>query len=204
MPDEKGYIKFKCEWIKGDPPPEKYIEELNFWRKKMFDLGLIGMYDNGIGFGNISIRIPGTRQFIITGSATGGTKNLGPEHYIKVTEVHHEKNSLVCVGPIKASSESMTHAAVYDSDPNAMAVIHVHNLKMWKKLLNKVPTTSKDATYGTPEMAEEVMRLFRETDVKKKGIFVMGGHMEGIITFGKDLEEAGRIMVKNYEQNGRI
>ncbi|MBN2102171.1 MAG: class II aldolase/adducin family protein [Candidatus Aenigmarchaeota archaeon] len=200
MPDENGYIKFSCEWIKGEPLPEKSIKELNFWRKKMFDLGLIGMYDNGIGFGNISIRIGETRQFIITGSATGGTKNLGPEHYVKVTEVRHEKNSLVCVGPIKASSESMTHAAVYDSDPNAMAVIHVHNLKIWKKLLNKVPTTSKDATYGTPEMAEEVMRIFRETDVKKKGIFVMGGHEEGIITFGKTLEEVGSRMIEYFEE----
>ena len=92
---DDGYIKFNCEWIKGEPLLEDMIKELNSWRKRMFDAGLIGMYENGIGFGNISMRITGTRQFIITGSATGGEANLTSEHYVKVTEVNHEKNSLV-------------------------------------------------------------------------------------------------------------
>lgn len=200
MPDD-GYIKFNCEWVKGEPLPMGMIEELNSWRRKMFDLGLIGMYDNGIGFGNISMRIPASKEFIITGSATGGIKNLKPEHYVKVTETHHDLNRLVCVGPIKASSESMTHSAVYDSDPECMAVIHVHNIGMWKSLIDKIPTTSKNATYGTPEMADEVMRLFRDTDVKEKGIFVMGGHEEGIITFGKTLQEAGDRMIEYFEES---
>ena len=204
MTDERGYIKFNCDWIKGEPLPEESIKELNFWRKKMLDLGLIGMYDNGIGFGNISVRIPGTSMFIITGSATGGEANLTSEHYVKVTEVNHGKNSLVCIGPIKASSESMTHAAVYDSDPSCNAVIHIHNLAMWERLIGKIPTTSKEAAYGTPEMAEEVMRLFRETDVKVKKIFAMGGHEEGIISFGKYLEEAGEIMIGYYNQSTKI
>ena len=46
-------------------------------------------------------------------------------------------------------------------------------------------------------MAKEIQRLFRETDVKEKKILVMAGHKEGIISFGKDLDEAGKIML-NY------
>ncbi|NOX71196.1 MAG: class II aldolase/adducin family protein [Candidatus Micrarchaeota archaeon] len=198
-----GYIKFNIKWIKAKPLPESVIRELNKWRRKLFDAGLIGMYESGIGFGNISMRIPGTNEFIISGSATGGIENLTAEHYARVTEVDHEKNSLVCVGPIKASSESMTHAAVYDSDHSVNAVIHVHNLRMWKMLLDRVPTTSKEATYGTPEMAEEVMRLFKESDVKEKKIFVMGGHEEGLMTFGKDLDEAGSVMLRYWEEFGK-
>ena len=100
------------------------------------------------------------------------------------------KNSLTCEGPVKASSESLTHAAVYESDNFANAVIHIHNKSLWEKLLNVLPATSPEIEYGTPAMAEEVKRLFKETDLIEKKIFVMAGHEEGIVSFGRNLEEA--------------
>ena len=98
-----------------------------------------------------------------------------------------------CHGPVKASSESLTHAAVY-ADSKVNAVIHVHNLKLWNYLKNKVPATS--AEYGTPEMAYEVIRLFKETDVSTRNIFIMLGHIEGVVAFGRDLDEAGNMIIK--------
>ncbi len=44
-------------------------------------------------------------------------------------------------------------------------------------------------------MADEVRRLFRETDVRKLKIFGMAGHEDGIITFGHTAEEAGQVLV---------
>jgi hypothetical protein len=44
--------------------------------------------------------------------------------------------------------------------------------------------------YGTPEMAREVQRLFRETDVRNWNIFAMAGHGDGIVAFGRDFREA--------------
>jgi ribulose-5-phosphate 4-epimerase/fuculose-1-phosphate aldolase len=160
----------------------------------MFDLGFIGVYEDGIGYGNMSVRFSGN-QFIITGSATGKLKKLTNQHYTKVVDYDLEKNSLTAVGPIVASSESLTHAVIYKYDKNINAVIHIHNLALWKKLMNKNPTTNKNVEYGTPAMAEEIMRLFDETDLKNKKILVMGGHEEGIISFGKDLNEAGKILL---------
>jgi len=46
-------------------------------------------------------------------------------------------------------------------------------------------------------MVKEVTRLFSETDVLKKRIFSMAGHEDGIISFGKTAEEAGKVML-NY------
>ena len=68
------YIKFNCNLIKGTVEKEK-IEELNYWRNKLFEMGLIGVYENGVGFGNISERTQGNK-FIITGSTTGGKEKL--------------------------------------------------------------------------------------------------------------------------------
>ncbi len=50
-------------------------------------------------------------------------------------------------------------------------------------------------------MAEEVIRLFKETDVKKKKILVMPGHEEGVISFGKNLKEAGQILLEFFEKS---
>jgi len=187
---KEGYIKFDCIYIESEPIPAEELIEINQWREKLYNLGLIGAYNNGIGFGNISIRIGNSNSFIITGSATGNLKSLNEEHYTRVIDFDFKNNSLTCKGPIKASSESLSHAAVYSVNPEAGAVIHTHNLDIWEKLVDKVPTTSKDAEYGTPEMAEGIEKLFKETDVKNKKILVMGGHREGIISFGKDLREA--------------
>jgi len=194
----EGYIKFDGKPVGNEPLSDEEIKEINGWRERLYKLGLIGAYDNGIGFGNISVRVGNSDKFIITGSATGGIEGLDKRHYTKVVSYDFGKNSLLYNGPIEASSESMTHAAVYESDPRINAVIHVHNLGLWTKLLDKVPTTSKVVTYGTPEMANEVVRLFRETDVKEKKILAMGGHEEGVISFGAGLEEAGRVLLSYH------
>ncbi|TVQ15294.1 MAG: class II aldolase/adducin family protein [Bacteroidetes bacterium] len=193
---QEGYIKFNCHWIEAGPVSPDHTREINVWRDKLYALGLIGVYDNGIGFGNISMRHRGN-SFIITGSATGGFKHLTENHFTLVTGYNLEQNSLECKGPIIASSESLTHAAIYECSPETMAVIHVHSMKLWKKLMNLVPTTNTYVEYGTPEMAGEIKRLFRETHVPEEKILVMGGHEEGIITFGKDMDEAGEALLKH-------
>jgi methylthioribose-1-phosphate isomerase len=195
----EGYIKFKCIWRKSEPVSEAKLNDLNKWRIKLFSLGLIGACDDGIGFGNISVRDV-HNKFIITGSATGNLNTLTPEHYVLVDAYNLKENSLVCTGPIKASSESLSHAAIYESSENTNAVIHVHDLTLWKRLIDKVPTTKRNVLYGTPEMANEIKRLFKETNVSDEKIIVMAGHEEGIISFGNDLNEAGEILLTKMHE----
>ena len=166
-------------------------------------MNLIGAYENGIGFGNISQRFDDTSQFIISGSGTGRLATLTPDHYSLVTDIDIDENLLHCKGPVIASSESMSHGVIYGEDKDIHGVIHVHHKALWQKLLNKVPTTDAQAAYGTPEMAYEITRLFRETDLIEKKILVMKGHEEGIFTFGESLEDAGRIILE-YFQNQNL
>lgn len=196
MVKETGYVKFNCHWIKDRPVKDSLVEELNQYRSKLYQLGLIGVYPNGIGYGNMSIRLE-ENQFLITGTATGQLTSLGSEHYTMVTSYNFKENSLTCRGPIQASSESLTHAAIYEWSPETSAVIHVHNLALWKLLKNKVPTSDATVEYGTPEMALEIRRLFLETDVRMKQILVMAGHEEGIISFGQTVEEAYQLIINH-------
>jgi L-ribulose-5-phosphate 4-epimerase len=194
----EGYIKFDCHWIMAEPVPFVRLREINQWRDKLYNLGLIGVYDNGIGFGNISIRAE-KNTFIITGSATGHLDKLTEDHYVLVNDYDLVKNNLTCTGPIKASSESLSHAIIYECLPETKAVMHIHNINMWKKLMDQISTTDKDVTYGTPEMASEIKNIIGKLGGKEK-ILVMGGHEGGIITFGETLDEAGGILLKFFNQ----
>lgn len=194
--DEKGIIKFQCRWIRSVPVSPDALRDMMRWRDRLYRLGMIGAGEDGIGFGNLSVREPGSDGFIITGAGTGRFKSLNENHYTRVVDFDFGSNSLTCKGPVKASSESLTHAAVYVSDPAVHAVIHIHHREMWKRLIDHIPTTSRDAEYGSPEMVDAVMALFLSTDVGEKKILVMGGHEEGLVAFGKDLEEAGTVLLK--------
>ena len=199
MSDE-GYIKFNPTWHQKKLPKNLNLSYITHFRQALYTLNLIGAYSNDIGYGNISQRLNDQNNFLISGSSTGNYNTLTRQHYSKVLDFNLEKNSLTCEGPIIASSESMSHAVIYQECNWVNGVIHIHHLKMWQKLLHKVPTTDKRATYGSPEMANAIIQLLRETDLKTQRIFVMEGHEEGIFTFGKNLEEAFLIIEKHYHQ----
>jgi len=141
-------------------------------------------------------------NFYITGSATGGLPELRPTDCVRVVAFDFARNWLRYEGAAIPSSESLTHAAIYESDPTISVVIHCHHLVLWRTLLDRVPTISKAVAYGTPEMAYEIMRLFTESDVRSRHIFVMAGHEGGIVTFGKNLEHAfGVVMCERRESS---
>ena len=192
---DEGYIKYHCHWQEIKAIAEADIVEINKWRRLLYNFGLIGEYDSGIGFGNVSVRIPQSNYLIISGTQTGGIAELTAEHYTKVTGFDWHKNYVTCEGLIKASSETLTHAAIYTALPQVDAVVHVHNAKLWGKLLDKVPTTNPNCAYGTPEMAAEIIRMCQQPKTQQQKIIVMSGHEEGILTFGRSIEEAGHILL---------
>jgi len=193
---ETGSVKFSCEQVPAKIASFAGFKELNRCRRGLVDLGMVGIDANGIGFGNLSVRDGATSRFYITGSGTAGIAELTPADFSRVVACDFARNWLRCEGARIASSESLTHAAVYQSDPNAHAVIHCHDLKLWNALLarNNVPATPKGIAYGTPELAYAVQRLFQTTNVKDQKIFVMSAHDGGLIAFGKTMAEAFAVL----------
>jgi len=198
-PIDEGYLKFRAVWTKTPPLPDTEIAELDYWRSVMFDRRLIGVYENGIGYGNISRRLNAESQFIISGTATGGIPRLNGAHYAIVRQADLAGNTLYCEGPVIASSESMSHAVIYRECPEINGVIHIHHFKLWQALLHRVPTTPLSATYGTPEMAWSIIDLLKETALPNLRIFVMEGHEEGIFAFGETLEAAAAVILEHLK-----
>jgi Class II Aldolase and Adducin N-terminal domain len=190
------YVKFTYERARADIAPFDQLPDLNACRRKLCELRLIGIDSNGVGFGNLSVRDCGTENFYVTGSATGGLPNLTLADVVRVVTYDFQKNWLRYEGSAIPSSESLTHAAIYGSDASTSAIIHCHESVLWRTLLDRAPTTSKSVAYGTPEMAYEIMRLFKATDAPSRKILIMGGHEGGIVTFGKDLEEAFAVLMR--------
>jgi hypothetical protein len=91
----------------------------------------------------------------------------------------------------------MTHCALYDLDSSVEYVFHVHSPGIWRNAGTfDIPGTKAGIEYGTPEMAEEMRRLFRESPARFRRIISLGGHEDGIISFGRSPEEAGLLILR--------
>ena len=128
-------VKFTHERTGAEIAPFDQLPALNECRRKLHELHLIGVDSDGIGFGNLSTRDGATGNFYVTGSATGGLAELTLADCVRVVAYDFEQNWVRYEGAAIPSSESLTHAAIYESDPMASAVIHCHDSISWTRLL---------------------------------------------------------------------
>jgi ribulose-5-phosphate 4-epimerase/fuculose-1-phosphate aldolase len=183
-----GVIKYSIEHQTADTPVFSGYEALEALRRRLFALGLIGEKD-GIGYGNLSMRTDASKSFFITATQTGNKHTLSREYYTYISDYDFSTFKVISQGAQQPSSEALSHAMIYAIDDRITTVIHVHSLALWKfmKANNDLSTT---AEYGTAEMVKEIAALYDTLDPVKHNAFVMRGHEEGIITFGRSIEEA--------------
>ncbi len=186
---DEGYIKYSADRRDGKIPLPKWMHDMNMVRTTLWNMRLLGVYPNGIGYGNISHRHEGN-SFIISGSATGEKMILQPDEYALVESFDLANNSIKAVGKIDASSESMSHGAIYEALPETNVVMHFHSRKIFDSMIKgDYPTTSKEMAFGTPELAMAISKLVLEKGTPN-GILVTAGHDEGVIAYGTDLDSA--------------
>jgi len=194
MAETEGVIKFNLTF-RTEKLGGVDIEELSAWRKILKDLGLLGQtpgrYD-GYGFGNVSQRCAG--GFVISGTQTGALDAVTLDDYAVCETWDLQRNAVDAKGAVKPSSESLSHASIYDVHESVTCALHAHSPDIWRNSVELgIAVTEESAAYGTPEMAIEVRRLTMDMD--SPGIFSMGGHEDGVFTFGRSLAEAGQLMV---------
>lgn len=196
---DEGYIKFNSQRRDGTVPRPAALEELNRSRTALFDLGLIGVLPDGIGFGNLSVRT-NELQFLVTASATGATRILAPEQYCLVESFSIALNSVHSVGPLHASSESMTHGAIYAAHSEVQCVIHVHSRALFDWLLkNSWPFTPASVPYGTPAMADAVSQLVVQQP-QLPVLFAMAGHQDGVVAYGREIASVLNLVRDTFER----
>jgi hypothetical protein len=179
------------------------------WRQILAHLRLLGQDPSryeGLGYGNVSARVGpfgdvarGRRRFLVTGTQTAGLAHATLREFCLVESWDIARNTVTSAGLIAPSSESLTHAALYDASPATRVVLHAHAPAIWRHARELgLPITHEAAKNGTPAMAAEVQRLFREGTLASTRLAAMGGHEDGVIAFGGSASEAGETLVRFF------
>ncbi len=187
-----GIVKYTVDHQNADTPHFEGYDRLEALRTRLFSLGFIGEKD-GIGYGNLSMRQEESNSFFITATQTGKKYSLTCEHYPYISAYDFSHFKVISQGKYRPSSEALSHAMIYAIDERITTVIHIHSLALWQFMKNK-NVLSTTAEYGTAQMVEEIAGLYNNLDPMKNNTFVMKGHEEGIITFGRSVEEAELVL----------
>ncbi|MEA2110419.1 MAG: class II aldolase/adducin family protein [Campylobacterota bacterium] len=183
-----GVIKYSINHKSAESPEFLKYRELEELRSRLFALGFIGQKDE-IGYGNISTRRDESGTFFITATQTGNCASLADEFYTYISAYDFSNFSVTSQGKHQPSSEALSHAMIYNIHPEITAVIHIHSLTLWE-FMKKNGALATSAEYGTAEMVSEIAALYDGLNPFNSAAFVMKGHSEGIMTFGKTISEA--------------
>jgi Class II Aldolase and Adducin N-terminal domain len=203
----EGVIKFELMHTRKSFPASTDLDTLIAWRAVLHRLRLIGQDPRrygGLGFGNISQRIEhvpaGSNQeprFVISGTQTGAAEHLDLTQFSTVTGFSIPENRIIAEGPVKPSSEALTHAAVYHCRPDIRFIIHGHSPDIWRATHSlSLPCIEKSIAYGTVEMADAVQNLIQSQGSHTTGIFSMLGHEDGIVAYASEANAAGNLLVE--------
>ena len=196
---DEGRLKYTAEHTQTPAIEVPGWEKLNDARSELFALGLVGVTPCGISFGNLSIRAQAD-EFLISGTATGSLAVLTNNHYCLVKSFDISKNHVISLGPVRPSSKSMTHGAVYLANPKVNIVIHIHSRAIFDGMIHAAyAATPKNAAYGTPEIAIAIGKCVQQT-AGNEGAIVLLGHDEGVITYGPTVEKAFSLIQELYNK----
>lgn len=197
MSDQEGTIHFAYELA---PPDEPLAVPVAFatWRALLFRLQLIGQQPNrygGFAYGNLSMRLPDSDAFVITASQTSGAAKLDLKHLVRVDRVDYSRFWLEASGSEPPSSESLTHAMIYQALPETRWVFHVHNASIWQHAAAlELKHTPADVAYGSAAMVDAVAAVLDPQQAVQA--FATAGHEDGIFATGHDPHLVGARLVE--------
>lgn len=200
-PAAEGVIKYRLEFTPGAPLGAAITASLRVWHRRLRSVGLIGRDASrygGLAYGNLSHRLPDA-GFIVSASQTADVADPTPAQFTQVHAWDCRDNRLRATGPAPPSSESLTHAALYDADPDIAWIYHVHSPLLWRQRhALRLPTSDPAIAYGTPAMAQALAALRRTHP--DHALYAMGGHADGLISVGRDADATGMALLGMLER----
>lgn len=206
-PEEtEGTIRFAYALETPEAPvtDQGTLSALAGWRILLKRLALVGQQPGrygGLGFGNLSARDPlHPAQFVITASQTSGAERLVVEDLVRIVDSSTTRFWVDALGHQPPSSETLTHAMIYQADPAIRWIFHAHSPEIWHRAeALGLPATAATVNYGTPDMAHAVAELL--TRERRRPIaFVTLGHRDGVFACGESAEEAGGALMSALAQ----
>jgi ribulose-5-phosphate 4-epimerase/fuculose-1-phosphate aldolase len=178
-----GVIQFQLHHRAAPPPDAAATEVLSGLRDALHARGWIGRDParyGGLGYGNVSRRLEAD-AFLVSATQTGHLATLAAGDWVTVVAASPATNQLWSEGASKPSSESLTHAAIYQACV-ATFVCHIHHPALWNAVCfgaMALPMTPASATYGTPAMAAALSHISTTTNLPFAA--AMSGHEDGLM-----------------------
>ena len=217
-------ILFKRKCVNREPPQCRDIKRLIHWCNCFHEAGFVTPYKDltseqrkirekfmekipqSGSDGNLSFRI-NNNEFIITGSQLPSKKNLKRDDFALVHSCKYEGNmcEVEYSGVVPPSSETMLHDLLYKKLPYVNAIFHGHDdigllivdklikMNVSPDLLNGVVTRNAPKP-GTRETPDAVLDVVGDN---VKYVLILG---HGFVSFGRSVEEVGKIALKNGER----
>lgn len=181
----------------------KYKDQLISVAKKVYDRELTF----GTG-GDISLRIPGKKYFIIKKTGT----SFRDLNYEKLSTVSLSDGKLLFNSPVP-SHETDIHLAIYNMKPGVNAIMHVHApfTTAWASCGKLIPAITQQSykvlkgqeiipyyAPGSDSLPTQIMSCYDNSGtsvvlMQNHGFFIIGKDMEDILYKAEVIENAARI-----------
>ncbi len=173
-------VRFETERVLPRPPRVPEAAGLVSWCLRFVETGLASAGADASG--NLSVRLE--RGFLVTPTHVP-MDQIGEDDLVHVLEADETRNRVRAAGSREPSSESLLHAALYAARPEVRAVFHGHHERVLAQGREAgLPSTPREAPYGTPEIAALAVEVARGADV-----FLLRGH--GFVAVGPTMDLAG-------------
>lgn len=199
--DTEGTIRFAYALDTPDGPVAHpaMLAALNGWRAVFRRLGVLGQESGrygGLGFGNLSARDPERPdEFLITASQTAGAPALTDHELVRITHSNPGRFWVDATGHHPPSSETLTHAMLYQADETLAWVFHLHSPDIWQQAeALYLPATGETVPYGSPAMVDAVAGLLTRHPARPL-VFVTLGHLDGVFACGSSANATGAAVV---------
>ncbi|MEM8769210.1 MAG: class II aldolase/adducin family protein, partial [Pseudomonadota bacterium] len=108
--------------------------QLAAWRTVFARLDFLGQVPGRYGsasFGNLSVRDPDRKtEFVITASQSGAAPEFDQEQITRIVGCNLERFWVDAIGVAPPSSETLTHAAIFATDPRIDWVFHIRSAEI--------------------------------------------------------------------------
>jgi L-ribulose-5-phosphate 4-epimerase len=200
--ETEGTIRFaySLESIAGPVVDGRTADILRGWRRVLKRLGLVGQEAaryGGFGFGNLSVRdLERPGEFIITASQTSGADELEDDGLVRIVNSDPARFWVDAVGQQPPSSETLTHAMIYEADARVNWVFHGHCPEIWQHMTALgLPATPEHVGYGSTAMVQAVAQLLDRHPARPL-VFATRGHQDGVFACSASADEAGLLLTK--------
>jgi ribulose-5-phosphate 4-epimerase/fuculose-1-phosphate aldolase len=186
--DDYAGVKFRAIQIAQQRPPG-FGKLFPLFKATTDDLRAHNMTSKNAG--NISMRFAGGVAITSSGANLG---ILEEEEVVFVRCCSLDDHTVEYIGPNVPSSETFMHYQIYQSRPDAGAVVHAHDPATATLAAGEVKETAKEEPYGTLALAT----MACETFSRDERIIVLKNH--GYVAIGGSLEEATDLIVATHRR----